>query len=198
MPWFGAGPSAILDTRQTVARGVRITGVSGGAGGAFTVRGADVYGQPMSEVITATAGATTTYGLKAFKTIFSVTPGFSDAHTYSVGTSDVFGFHYYSGTWEDVDVCWNATYMNTSTGWTGGLASITTPTGTTADVRGTIQTSALGGGTGIGSTASSGTVSSLAMSGVRLMMAESPGATQLIQSTPASNLKLFGATQFTS
>ena len=210
LPWFAGGPGLFLDPRQTIARAVSILGVTGGAGGTFTVRGTDIYGVLMSETITVGAGAVTGWGKKAFKAIFSVTPNFSDAHNYSVGTSDVFGIHYRAPTWEDTEVSWNATYMSVTLGYTAPLALITASTATTADVRGTIQTSANGGGSGIGATASNGTVSSLAMSGVRLMIQQSLPSNQVLYAEPGSagnvasavnvpnSASVFGNAQFTS
>src|SRR6202012_4107737 len=73
------------------SRAGSVDGGAGGAGGAFPVRGYDVYAYPMAETITATAGATTVAGKKAFKFVTSVIPAFTDAHNYSFGTTDVFG-----------------------------------------------------------------------------------------------------------
>lgn len=185
-PFIAGGSGLFLDGRQAVTRGLRITGAASGTGGTFTVAGWDIYGMPMREIITVGAGAVTGYGVKAFKYIQSVTPNFSDAHTYSVGTSDVFGFAYRAPLWENVEVAWNALYMSAATGFTAPLSLITTPTGTTADVRGTIQTSALGGGSGIGATASNGTVSGLAMSGVRLMMQQTVQVDAMVHAFPGS------------
>jgi hypothetical protein len=149
----------------------------------------------MTETITVGAGVATGWGKKAFKYIASVTPNFSDAHTYSIGTSDVFGIHYYTSIWDNLDVTWNSTYMNTSTGFTAGFALGSTSTATTADVRGTIQTSAQGGGSGIGSTNSNGTVSSLAMSGVRLGIAQTILVNNALFANPAAFQNLYGVTQ---
>lgn len=210
LPWMAGGPGLFLDPRQAVARGIQITGVASGSGGAFIVRGADVYGVLMSETITVGAGVNTVYGKKAFKYIFSVTPQFTNAFNYSVGTSDVFGLHYRAPTWEDTEVSWNAIAMSVTQGYTAPLALITASTAITADVRGTIQTGAQGGGTGIGATASNGTVSSLAMSGVRLMMQQSIASNQVLYAVPGSagntasainvpnSATLFGNAQFTA
>lgn len=186
LPWMAGGPGLFLDPRQAIARAVSITGVVSGTGGNFIVRGADIYGVPMSETIAAGAGVSTVFGKKAFKYIFSVTPQFTDAHTYSAGTCDTFGFHYRAPTWEDVEVSWNAAYMSATLGYTAPLALITASTATTADVRGTIQTSASGAGSGIGATASNGTVSGLAMSGVRLMIQQSIASNQALYAFPGS------------
>lgn len=195
-PFRASGIGAFLDPTQALARCVSVTGVSGGAGGAFAVAGWDSYWQPMNETITATAGATTAYGKKAFKAIKSVTPAFSDAHNYSIGTADVFGFHWMSSEWESTTVSWAGASMTSSTGWTGGLVLTTTPTATTADVRGTIQTGAGGGGSGIGSTASNGTISSLARSGNRLWMGLEPRFLGLMAGSPFNPAPLFGSPQF--
>lgn len=209
LPFIAGGPALMLDPRQSIGRGVSITGVSGGAGGAFTVRGWDVYGMPMAETITAGAGVNTVYGVKAFKFIASVTPGFTDAHNYSVGTSDVFGFNYRTGVWEDSQVTWAGLSMTSSTGYTAPLSLITAATATNADVRGTIQTGAAGAGSGIGSTASNGTVSALAMTGNRLMIQNGLNASQAVLSFPSlasaasvvgtpNAAAVFGNAQFTS
>lgn len=210
LPWMAGGPGLFLDPRQSIARAVSITGVVSGTGGNFIVRGADIYGVLMSETIAAGAGVSTVFGKKAFKYIFSVTPQFSDAHTYSVGTTDVFGYHYRAPTWEDTEAFWNAIGQTVTQGYTAPLALITASTATTADVRGTLQTSAQGGGTGIGATNSNGTVSGLAMSGVRLMMQQEIAANQALYAVPGSagntasainvpnSATMFGNAQFTA
>lgn len=192
-PFLAQGPALLLDPAQAVTRGLRITGAGGTAGGTFLVSGWDIYGAPMTELVTVGA-ASTGYTTKAFKYIASVVPQFTEAGNYSVGTSDVFGFAYRARLFEETNVFWNATQMTATQGFTA--ADITSPaTTTTDDVRGTIQTGAAGGGTGIGATASNGTVSSLAMSGVRLEMGQFPGLAQSILATQADAVSLFGVPQ---
>lgn len=131
-----SGSVKIADPTKALARCVSLTGVTSGSGGAVTVRGYDLYGYPQSETITMTGGATTTNGKKAFKWIASVTPGFTDTHTISVGTSDVFGIPFYVSQFADANWVWN-----NITGLTAQLVAgdTTTPaTATTGDVRGTI------------------------------------------------------------
>jgi hypothetical protein len=209
-PFMAGGPGLFLDGRQAVTRGLRVVGASGGTGGTFTVTGWDLYGMPMHETITVGAGAVTGYGVKAWKYISQIMPNFTDAsHAYTFGTSDVFGFAYRAPLWESTDVAWNGLSMTSNVGYTAPLSLLTTATATTADVRGTVQTSALGPlGSGIGATASSGTVSGLAMTGARLSMAQTiqvwdalhafPGSLTTVAPTinvpnPAS---LFGNVQF--
>jgi hypothetical protein len=193
-PFFAKGPGLFLDPRQALSRNVSITGVASGVGGTMTVHGWDIYGQPMSETITVGAGAVTGYGKKAFKYIGSVVPNFTDTHNYSVGTGDTFGFAYRTETWEQTDVCWAGASMTATAGWT--TADQTNPaTSTTGDVRGTIQTGAAGAGTGIGSTASNGTVSGLAMAGNRLEMAQHLNQASVLQATPANPASVYGSTQ---
>ena len=192
-PFIGAGPGLFFDARQGLSRALSITGAASSTGGTFTVAGWDVFGAPMTETITVGA-ATIGYGVKCFKYVNSITPNFTDAHNYSVGTADVFGFGLRSNLWEEVDVKWNGTMMTTSTGWTAAVT--TSPaTATTGDVRGTIQISTGGAGTGITASASNGTVSSLAMSGRRLEMAQRIGAGSVILANPSNYVSLFGVTQ---
>lgn len=196
-PFFAGGPALFLDPRQAITRAVSITGAASSVGGTFTVRGWDIYHVPMTETVTVGA-ATIGYGVKAFKYIASVTPNFTDAHNYSVGVCDVFGFATRPITWEDTDVKWDAAMMTATTGWTAGAPSITAQTATSADPRGTIQISTNGGGTGITGSASNGTVSGLAMAGRRIDM--STRFTPVIQTlaTPSAPYHMFGATQFSA
>lgn len=146
-PYVIAGSSggviSLMDPVQMISRGLSVTGAAGGAGGNFLVSGYDVYGAPMSELITATAGATTAYGQKAFKYISSVVPQFTDAFNYSIGTSDLIGLPLRSDFWEHLEAFWNGAQLAASTGWQA--ATDTAPaTTTTDDVRGFIQLGALG------------------------------------------------------
>lgn len=135
---FGsAGTVQLWDPSTLLARAVSITGEAGGAGGAFSVVGIDIYGVPMHETITATAGATTTNGKKAWKYIQSVTPQFTDAHTYSVGTTDIIGFPLASSGAGDLLISYPAPALITVA--TNYLAGVTTvATAITGDVRGTL------------------------------------------------------------
>ena len=195
MPYIAAGPGLWLDPRQTMCRGVRVVGTSAATGGTFTVKGWDIYWQPMSETITVAAGASTGWGKKTFKAIGSVTPNFTDAsHNYSVGTSDVFGTAYRMPVWDQSETFWASTFTSTATGYLAPDA--TSPaTATTGDVRGTMQVSGNGGGTGVGSTASNGTVSSLAMSGNRYTVNLFPLVSQAVAATANNPVSLYGVTQ---
>ncbi len=129
-----------------IARAVQVTGVSGGAGGAFLVSGYDVYGYPMTETITAAAGVATNNGKKAFKFIASVVPQFTDAHNYSVGTTDIFGLPMRADTWDQALVWFNSALITASTGFVA--ADTTSPaTATTGDPRGTYALQSASDGT---------------------------------------------------
>jgi hypothetical protein len=134
---FGS-PSTIYlwNPQALVARAVSVTGSSSATGGNITINGYDIYGVPMSEVIAAPASATTVNGKKAFKYISSVVPAFTDAHNYSVGTTDIYGFPLRSDFFSDVAINYNAAVVTANTGY---VAAVTTSpaTTTTGDVRGT-------------------------------------------------------------
>ena len=193
-PYIAAGLARILDPKQNCSRGVGITGVSGGTGGAFTIRGFDMYGQPQSETITATAGATTVWGKKTYKWFLSATPAFTDAHGYTVVTSDTFGICCRSDLWEYTDLFFNGTFqtasVSTSSAWTAG--DQTSPaTLTTGDVRGTFQVSARGAnGTVTSTTYTNGTL--------RMAMAMTIPVSNLINATPNNPVTLYGVTPFTN
>lgn len=100
----------------------------------YTIRGFDCYGMALSEALQA-AGATTVAGKKAFKYLASVTPVGTVGGTVTVGTTDVFGFPLYSGTFSDVSITWAGTAITAATGYLPGVGGVATPT--TGDVRGT-------------------------------------------------------------
>lgn len=183
-PYLAGGLAMVLNPLETCARNIGIQGAASGTGGAFLVRGYTVYGEPMSETITATAGATVTYGKKAFKYVASVTPQFSDAHTYSVGTGDTFGFAVRSDFWEYTSLFWNGTFVTASTGWLQG--DQTNPaTSATGDSRGTLQVSARGAGSPIsGGTPATGSI--------RLAIFTSIPLYNLISATPATPAPMYG------
>lgn len=106
----------------------------------FTVRGFDVYGQAMTEVI-AGPNANTVQGKKAFKSVVSVTASAAVAtNGVSVGTSDKLGIPVrvtdvgYLGR-----VGWNNTLAENAA--TVVVGDATAVTGSTGDVRGTLTPS---------------------------------------------------------
>lgn len=133
---FGeTGVIAVVDPRRSIGRAVSVTGSALATGGNIIVRGYDIYGAAMAETIAAPASATTVNGKKAFKAIASVTPQFTDAHNYSIGTADIFGFPLAVYNFGNVDIVWNNARITASTGWL--TADVNTATATTGDVRGT-------------------------------------------------------------
>jgi hypothetical protein len=195
-PYVAAGSQALFDPQQALCRGVRITGTSGATGGNFLVSGWDVYGQPMTQLVTVAAGASTGYTKKTFKYIASVVPQFTDAsHNYTVGNSDVFGFGLRSDEWEYTAVFWAGTPMPSATGWLAG--DQTNPaTNLTGDVRGTVQVSSTGGGSGIsGGAASNGALTGVVLTGNRFVMAQDTPMFNMIRAIPATPTTLYGQFQ---
>ncbi len=144
---FGAvGTVQSYDPRNAIARNVRITSAGNDSAATFTVRGYDIYGAPMSEVITG-ANATVAAGKKAFKFVASVTPaGTLSGSNVSVGTGDVYGFPLRVDEWAFVDIFWNNAFITATTGWLA--ADGTNPaTGITGDVRGTYAVQSASDGT---------------------------------------------------
>jgi hypothetical protein len=90
-PFMNGGAGRFLLPDCGAARGVGVVGVAGGAAGGVLIQGLDVYMRPQSEIISAAAGAGTTYGHKTYKVLLSATPQFTSANNYSVVTSDLIG-----------------------------------------------------------------------------------------------------------
>lgn len=143
---YGQGSIRCVDPRTQIARVVSITGSASATGGNFDIVGADLYGVPQTERIVAGAGAVTTNGKKGWKFILSVTPRFTDAHTYSVGTADLFELPFATYDFAGIEVAW-------ANGWLTNLttfvpADTTSPaTMTTGSVRGTIGVPSASDGT---------------------------------------------------
>ena len=154
IPYGSSGTVMMWLPEAMCSRAVSITSTTSQvASTVFTVVGADVYGQSMTEQITTSGtSATTTNGKKAFKYIQSVTPSKTDSTGfYSVGTQDVVGLPIRSdnftpvvGTEWDLSLYFNSAGIASSTGYTAAVT--TTPTASTGDVRGTyaLQTSSNG------------------------------------------------------
>lgn len=178
LPYVAFGPGLFLDPRQSIARAVSMTASASTSTIAnFVIAGWDVYWQPMTVTLgplTTTSAALTFYTKKAFKAISSITPLATDAsHSWSSGTSDMYGWPTIMRYMELTDNWWNGLAMASTTGFVA--ADFTSPaSGTTGDVRGTIQVGAdgSGGNNGQSGGASTGTVSSgsLTVTGKRLVL----------------------------
>ena len=136
-----------------VGRALSITAAAGATYTTATISGYDIYGFPMVEAITITAGSTVN-GKKAWKYVKSVvlSGGTADTtHAYSVGTTDIYGLPIRSDSFGDILINYAAsltasTLVTAATGYVA--ADLTSPaTATTGDVRGTyaLQTAAATG-----------------------------------------------------
>lgn len=181
-PFISYGAARMFEPAMACARSVSITATNAGAtGGAFTVVGYDIYGVRMTETLTHAGGATTISGVKCFKYILSVTPAFTDAQTYSVGTLDTYGFALRADLFESSMIHMNAALITASTGYTAPV--LTDPaTATTGDVRGkyAVQTAANGSAVGTGR---------------RLRLAYQLQPYQIGDANPTTYKSLFGVSQ---
>ena len=150
VPFGSAGTIALWNPQALVGRAVSITAAAQATYTTATITGYDIYGFPMTQALTISAGSTVT-GTKAFKYIKSVvlSGGTADtSHAYSVGTADVFGFPLRSDTFGDVTINYAGSLTATTliTSAANYTAAVTTaPSSTTGDVRGTFaSTSATG------------------------------------------------------
>ena len=142
-----AGSSRILIPELGNGRGVGITGVAGGTGGPVLILGTDLFGTPQSEIIAATAGATTVWSKKTYDIFVSATPQFSDAHNYTVATSDFIGLPISVLSADSIVAMSYGSAATVPANFTIIPADLTNPaTQTTGDPRGGIQLSASGPG----------------------------------------------------
>lgn len=153
-PYQKAGIDALWDPVQGFARVLRVVSANvGDTGYSMIVRGYDAAMVPMTEVIAVSANATA-YGKKAWKYITQMNLWRATSTTtsgnISVGTGDTFGFAMRSDLWEYGTFYWAQATATAIPGASGNgwvAADSTVPaTGTTGDVRGTMQVSAAGAG----------------------------------------------------
>ncbi len=186
---YAAGLVRAHNPREMSARALSLAASSQVLGTAtFTVAGWDVWGQPMTELLTAT-GTTPAYGKKAWKYIASITPQQSQAGTYVVGLSDVFGLPFRCDEYQQLKVYAGNTAVVNNVGIT--TAVLTAQNSTTGDVRGTVQVSAFGGGTAITSAATTNGTG-------RVYITQAPTLEAIITSNPNFVTPLFGNAQSTT
>jgi hypothetical protein len=143
---FGtSGAVGVIDPRTMIGRAVSVTVASSGTATSATVRGYDVYGFAVTEIIALTAGQANN-GAKGFKAISSVTLNAADSsHAYSVGTQDVFEFPIAAYFFNQTTIVWNNAQITANTGFTAAVT--TTATGSTGSVRGTYAVQSASDGT---------------------------------------------------
>lgn len=189
-PYVSGGVAAIMNPLETISRCVSVTGNAGSSANNVTVKGFDIYGMAMSEVIAFGGGAATKFGQKAFKYVVSATPATTDAgHTLSIGYGDTIGFTLRADRWEYANIFFNGSFATTSSGWLKNDA--TTPaTTSTGDVRATVQLGANGNGS---TPAAPLNVSPDGTKRLTIMM--SVPLWNLINATPINPVPMFGVTQ---
>jgi hypothetical protein len=139
------GRCRIWDPTTLIARCVRVVSAGNDSTGTYLVSGYDIYGYPMTQLLTgANAGTATT--TKAFKYIASVLPaGTLSGSAITIGTTDVIGLPLRADFFPETGVYMNNAWVTASTGFT---AAVTTSPATnlTGDVRGTytLQTASNG------------------------------------------------------
>jgi hypothetical protein len=189
-----AGMFRIFDPLGAISRnvGIATSVTTGAAGGVFLVSGWDIYNQAMTERITVAAATTlVAYGKKAFKYIASVVPQFTDTTgTYSVGIGDTFGFPMRMDRYEYLNYAWAGTNNLNSTGFTA--PDLTNPAiSTTGDVRGTLQVSSNGVGTGV-------TTATVSNGLRRLFITQTIPVWNDVFATPTNVVPFYGQTQSTT
>lgn len=183
------GLGRYMNPREMFARGLVVQASTVQAGtGTILITGWDVWGVPMTELITAT-GTTPAYGKKAWKYVQSAVPqtlGTTITATYTLGISDVFGFPFRVDQPEYLSVTAGGTAIANSVGI--ATAVLTGATNTSGDVRGTVQVSGIGGGTAISAVSTTNNVK-------RLVVIQSLNNFQTLFTNPNSLTPTFGTTQ---
>ena len=119
-----------------IARGIRLTSTSNQSARTFTIAGTDHYGEALVENI-AGPNNTTVDGVKAFKTVTSVTPDAAMTGNVTVGTNDVWGLPFrMADVGKFFGMCLDGDAVTTTLA--AGMAATGVSTATTADVRGTV------------------------------------------------------------
>lgn len=181
-PYRAAGFALAFDPVQAMTRALSVTAgsVTGGTA-TILVSGFDIYGNAMTELLTA-SGTTTVAGKKAFKYVSNVIPSTSGTLTnYTIGIADVVGLPLRCDRFGSIEVTLGTGKMATSAGFTSALA--TTSNATTADVRGALVLNTVGGAI----MTSNGTG--------RLTVVQTIPLLAMINASPQASTSLFGAAQ---
>ena len=192
-PYRLAGLGVLFDPAQGVARNLTVTAASIGSGTtALLVSGYDIYGVPMTEVITAD-GTTTVNGAKAFKYVSTIATQIAATTVtpaaVEVGLGNLLGFALRNDRWEYTEVRFNGGLQSGNTGWTAAITA--TASNTTGDVRGT-QNFSTGFFGGAGATSAAGA----GFNGVkRAVVALTVQQLRMVGSSPNNTTGLFGVTQ---
>jgi hypothetical protein len=185
-----AGLLRIHNPREQLARNV-VVAASASTGGTATilVTGYDVWGQLMTELLTA-SGTTVEGGKKGFKYILNAVPQTTQAASFTLGIGDTFSFPQRSDEVQQLQAWAGNTALSSSVGY---IAAVTTPaTNTTGDVRGTLQLSGFAGnGTPISSQATTNNV-------LRLYIEQTPSLNAIINTNPNNLIPMFGVTNSTT
>lgn len=143
------GSIRLWDPTTAISRNIRVSSNGADQTGVFTVRGFDLYGFPMTEAISGSAGTATTAvvasGVKAWKYVASVTPsGTVNSTGLTVGTGDTIGLPLRADRWTELLGTMGNTSITAAAGFTAAVT--TTATATSGDVRGTyaLQTASNG------------------------------------------------------
>ncbi len=186
---FSAGLARVMNPRETLARNISVQLVTSGTWSGV-VSGWDVWGNPMTEILSLSS-QTTGAGKRAFKYIGSITSGTSSTDNVAIGLGDTFGLPFRIDEWEQTDVFWNGSAMTSNNGFTA--ATLVAVTGTSGDVRGTVQIS-----TAILTGVLATSVSAVASNGTgRLAIVANIGTWNQIFGTPNNTVPMFGLAQFT-
>ena len=138
--WTSFGDSGAIQgwNGAAVGRGISLTSGANLSAINFTLVGADLFGNPQSEILGGPS-ANTVSSAKMYKWLYSVTPSATSVSTVSVGTADVFGFPMKASAFPQVLVWWDDNLVTLKTGFSA--ADTTTPaTQSTGDTRGKYAT----------------------------------------------------------
>ncbi len=193
MPYRLAGAAVLFDPQQGVTRNLTIAAASIGSGTtAVLVSGYDIYGVPMTEILTAD-GTTLVNGKKAFKYVSSIVVSVAATTVtpadLSIGAGDIYGFPLRVDKWEYTESRFNGGLQIHSTAM---VAAVTTlATNTSGDVRGTQNFS-----TGMFGAATGSAVVGAGFNGVkRLVVKMQVPQIRITQSNPNAYTSMFGVTQ---
>lgn len=183
VPYRVAGFGLAFDPVQAMTRNLTVAAASvEGGTAAIVVTGYDIWGNQMTELLTAT-GTTLVNGKKGFKYIASILGNVTGSSVVTVGIGDIVGLPLRADRFNQVGggVVLGNNLMATAKGFTAAV--VTVATNTSGDVRGTLTMNQLGGAIGT----SGGTA--------RLSVTMAVPLLSLLNATPSNSTSMFGVAQ---